>query len=235
MRTISFFSAKGGTCKTTMNMLFASYLKYHLGKRVLVMDFDGPEYNLSYTRKRELLYCEKNGIAVETENLYPIHEVDDISENGLREILAFKTQLTQHYDYLVMDFPGSFAREDAVCRLALRGAFDLLVLPVELDGMIIASSRSLASTLQQMGQKTLLFFNKVHGKEKPEMYDALRKWFGQRNVRMSNHKVKNSLKMRRDSDAAINYCRSSITFPFKEIQEYNPGIIELFEEVIHYE
>ena len=37
MQVISFFSAKGGTGKTTFNMLFASYLKYVLGKRVIAL------------------------------------------------------------------------------------------------------------------------------------------------------------------------------------------------------
>ena len=54
MQVITFFSAKGGTCKTTMNMMFASFLKYHLGKRVLLLDFDSPEFNLSNVRRRDL-------------------------------------------------------------------------------------------------------------------------------------------------------------------------------------
>ncbi|MBR5399970.1 MAG: ParA family protein, partial [Bacteroidales bacterium] len=36
MKVISFFSAKGGTGKTTFNVLLASYIKYRLGKRVMV-------------------------------------------------------------------------------------------------------------------------------------------------------------------------------------------------------
>lgn len=44
MFVLSFFSAKGGTGKTTFNMLMASYLKYSLGRRVLLLDADPPEY-----------------------------------------------------------------------------------------------------------------------------------------------------------------------------------------------
>ena len=53
MKVISFFSAKGGTGKTTFNVLLASYIKYRLDKRVMVLDFDYPEYNLSYMRRRD--------------------------------------------------------------------------------------------------------------------------------------------------------------------------------------
>ena len=54
MKVISFLSAKGGTGKTTFNMLLASYLRYAKGKRVIAIDFDAPENNLSATREREV-------------------------------------------------------------------------------------------------------------------------------------------------------------------------------------
>ena len=62
MKVISFFSAKGGTGKTTFNVLLASYIKYRLCKRVMVLDFDFPEFNLAHMRERDLLYLEREGI-----------------------------------------------------------------------------------------------------------------------------------------------------------------------------
>lgn len=232
VKVVSFFSAKGGTCKTTMNMLFAGFLRYQLGKRVIVMDFDGPEYNLYNTRERELLYAEKNGITIDTDGLYPIQQVEDASAQGVKEVRSFIEELRPHFDYLVMDFPGSFADGDAVCRLALARVFDLLVIPVELDGMIVASAKSLAGILQELGQETLLFFNKVHGKEKPALYEALTAWFDAKGMKVSPHRVKNSLKMRRDADNGLTFSRSTVQFPLKEIKDNNPGILGLFEEVV---
>ena len=55
MRIVSFYSAKGGTGKTTFNLLFASYLRYRLGLRVLFLDFDGPEFNVYFVRQREFI------------------------------------------------------------------------------------------------------------------------------------------------------------------------------------
>lgn len=196
------------------------------------MDFDSPEYNLSNTRTRELSYAERAGTPLDTESLYPIHEVDDISEKGLRDIRGFIGEVRELYDYMVMDFPGSFAQEDAVCKLALTGAFDLLIIPVEMDGMIVASAKSLARILKELGQETLLFYNKVHGKERPSLYEDLTAWFTSAGLRVSGHRVKNSLKMRRDTDGGLAFSRSTVAFPFKEIQANNPGIIGLFEEVV---
>ena len=52
MKVISFFSAEGGTGKTTFNVLLASYIKYRLGKLVMVLDFDYPEFNLTSSAHR---------------------------------------------------------------------------------------------------------------------------------------------------------------------------------------
>lgn len=235
MKVVSFFSAKGGTCKTTMNMLFASFLQYHKGKRVILFDFDGPEYNLSNIRKRELEFASRKGNPLDETALYPIHEVDDSSVKGIAQIVSFIGELKHSFDYIVMDFGGSFVPTDAVCQLVRKKVIDLIVVPVELDQMIVASAKSLAKTLEEQGQETLLFFNKVHGKENPLLYEKLTEWFRSKGVNISGNKVKNTLKARRDSDNGANFIRSSVVFPYKEIRVSNPGIIDLFEEVAGYE
>ena len=39
------------------------------------------------------------------------------------------------------------------------------------------------------------------------------------------------MKLRRDADNGSNFLRSTVGFPGKEMQEINPEIIRLFEEV----
>ena len=76
MTVVSFFSAKGGTGKTTFNMSMASFLKYNLGKEVIVLDADTPEYNLYNSRVRELDYKRANGgIDESTPIQEPVHVV----------------------------------------------------------------------------------------------------------------------------------------------------------------
>ena len=57
MKVVTFFMSKGGTGKTSFNIMFASYLTYILGRRVLVLDVDFPEYNLYFYREREKDDC----------------------------------------------------------------------------------------------------------------------------------------------------------------------------------
>lgn len=229
MKVISFFSAKGGTGKTTFNLLFASYLSYVKHLRVLFLDFDAPEYNAYFTRQRELTNQEN------TEEAFPLETVEIQTMEKLASLAKRLRSLENDLDYIIMDFGGSFSKEDAVCQLCLAGCLDLIVIPTELDSMIIASSKALATTLAEFGQQTLLFFNRVHGKEKSEMYEQLYQWFEQHEIKISHNRVRNSLAMRRDAESKASFMRSSICFPEKDIRNGNPGIIGLFDEVMDYE
>lgn len=234
MRTISFFSAKGGTGKTTFNMLLASWLKYEKGMRVAVLDFDSLEFSLSYTRQRELKYFQDNAPekAPDEKLLYPILEVEDYdSRKSLPVVRELITDASQSMDYLILDFGGSFNDGDPILDLIPENLIDLVVVPLEMGGMILSSGKSLAGVLEALGQKTLLFFNKVHGKEKPQLYSDLEAWLGEAGLTVSPHRIKNTVKLRRDADNGSNFLRSTVGFPGKEMQEINPEIIRLFEEV----
>lgn len=235
MRTISFFSAKGGTGKTTFNMLLTSWLKYEKGLRAAVLDFDSPEFNLSYTRKRELKYLQDKGLTPDEKQLYPILEIEDYeSRKSLQVVRNLMIDAAGSLDVLILDFGGSFNDGDPVLDLVQAGLVDLIVIPLEMDGMILSSGKSLASVLEQLGQKTLLFFNKVHGKEKPQLYVELERWLAEDGLTVSTHRIKNTVKLRRDADNGSNFLRSTVSFPCKEMQEINPELIQLFEEVSGY-
>ena len=239
MRIVSFYSAKGGTGKTTFNLLFASYLRYQLGLRVLFLDFDGPEYNAYFVRQRELEHFKGN-----PQGLYPIESVEGercrvmpgmTKGHGMTEFAKKLRGLESQLDYIVLDFAGSFSAEDAVCQLSLAGVIDLIVIPTELDSITIASSKALSSTFAESSQKSMLFFNRVHGKESDELYTKLFAWFDENHLYMSHNRVRNSLAMRRDAESGgDNYMRSSVCFPSRKITRGNPDIISLFDEVIEY-
>lgn len=83
MQVISFLSTKSETGKTTFNMLFASYLKYVLDKRVLVIDFDAPENNFASTREREVISLMEKNPGADTSSFYPVRQIKATSRKGL--------------------------------------------------------------------------------------------------------------------------------------------------------
>ena len=233
MKVISFFSAKGGTGKTTFNVLLASYIKYRLGKRVMVLDFDFPEFNLSHMRERDLLYLEREGIPFHEEEFYPIERVRKKTARDIRALAKQFELFSAELDYLILDFPGSFSADDPVCQLLLDGHIDLMVIPVELDPMIIASMRSLSHILQENKQRTRLFFNRVCGREPKEAYARVRDWFAEDGSVISEHYVKQSESMKKEKDATA-HIRSTVDFPISYAKKRNPGIVKLFDEVLEY-
>ena len=228
MIVVSFFSAKGGTGKTTFNMSMASFLKYHLGKA------DTPEYNLYNSRVRELDYKRKNG-GIDESALYPVWKVLDVTPEGIESLAGKLDALRGSVDYVLIDFPGSCVKDDAIWTFARRGVLDLVVIPVDMDPMVLASALQLAEIFTHTGQKVLLFFNKVHGKIPSEKYDAVAELFRSRGFRMSECRIKNALAMSRDAESGSNYLRSTICFPEKTVRDLNPQLIDLFKEVIGYE
>ena len=234
MIVVSFFSAKGGTGKTTFNMSMASFLKYHLGKAVIMLDADTPEYNLYNSRVRELDYKRANG-GIDESALYPVWKVLDVTPEGIESLAGKLDTLRGSVDYVLIDFPGSCVKDDAIWTFARRGVLDLVVIPVDMDPMVLASALQLAEIFTHTGQKVLLFFNKVHGKIPSEKYDAVAELFRSRGFRMSECRIKNALAMSRDAESGSNYLRSTICFPEKTVRDLNPQLIDLFKEVIGYE
>ena len=234
MRVISFFTAKGGTGKSTFNMLLASFLQYEQGKRVIVLDFDAPEYNLTVTRRREMDAARRAGREIDEATLYPIESIEVLSIEELRQLAGNLAGLAERFDYLIMDFKGSFLKTDAVFQMVVEKCLDLVVVPVELDGMSIASCYSLGNIFHQLDQRMLVFFNRVVGRENPKMYEQFADFFAKGGIPLSDCRIKNTVKMRRDSDAVTGFVRSSICFPDKEIRAVNPEIVKLFNEVLDY-
>lgn len=234
MIVVSFFSAKGGTGKTTFNMSMASFLKYHLGKAVIMLDADTPEYNLYNSRVRELDYKRANG-GIDESALYPVWKVLDVTPEGIESLAGKLDALRGSVDYVLIDFPGSCVKDDAIWTFARRGVLDLVVIPVDMDPMVLASALQLAEIFTHTGQKVLLFFNKVHGKIPSEKYDAVAELFRSRGFRMSECRIKNALAMSRDAESGSNYLRSTVCFPEKTVRDLNPQLIDLFKEVIGYE
>ena len=234
MKVISFFTAKGGTGKTTFNMLFASYLKYVQEKQVMVLDLDAPEYSLTCCRDRDIDYLNSNGLPCELDSFYPVEAVRDLSEQSIYDLADTIKRLRDQLDWLVLDFKGSFKQGDPVCTLAEEGVLDMIVMPVEIDPMIIASMKSLSTIFQDAGMDALLFFNRVHGKEKPGIYDAVEEWFTSHGCKVSPHRVKGNIAMKREQSGGT-FFRSTVCFPQAAIQKNNPAIIDLFEQICAYE
>lgn len=225
MKILTFFSAKGGTGKTTFNVLLASYLRYELGHRVLFLDFDAPSFNACLIRSKELPSITDESA------LYPIQKVEGQSQDRILSVVRNISNLKDQIDYVVCDFRGSFSQEDPVLIFAQYGILNKVIIPMELDQTILSSANTLATVFTYTHQDVMLFFNRVYGKENPQMYEEARRMFSEKGFKVSDNVVRNAVNLRRDM-GSVRHLRSTVMFPRKRIEAENPGIIRLFEEVI---
>ena len=220
MKVISFLSAKGGTGKTTFNMLLASYLRYAKGKRVIAIDFDAPENNLSATREREVDALQEKNPEEDLSELYTVRTIQATSTQGILDAIKAVKEL-KDYDYVIIDAPGSISDGEATIHILVSGILDLAVIPTDVDGMSI-----------DLKIPFFIFYNRIVPQEKKDLYEAFTGMFNDGGMKVSANRIKNTVKLRRDSDSAASHLRSSIHFPEKEIKACVPEILSLFEEVL---
>ena len=67
---ITFFTEKGGTGKTTFNILMSSYLSYVKNKNLLYVDYDFPSYHAFNIRQREIKQYEESPDMYNRKNLH---------------------------------------------------------------------------------------------------------------------------------------------------------------------
>mgnify|MGYP003289644813 CR=1 FL=1 len=83
MKVLTFFTVRGGSGKTVLSAAFASYVSYILGKRAMVLDFDGPEYNLYNMRLRELSLMKEGDAECDRGGLYIVEKVENTNSDIL--------------------------------------------------------------------------------------------------------------------------------------------------------
>lgn len=245
MKTISFFTEKGGSGKTTFNMLMASYLSYFLGKRVCLVDFDSPAHHLHSARQRELLALDKSvregrSASVDADSLYEIVALSGTDPSSVGQICAFirKARSENAYDYMILDFPGSLRRNDASASIIGSGLLDMLCMPVRSDMMEISAMIRFHNCILGNGtseginprQRTLAFFNFAGRSESGTYYAMLTQGLEDMGIAVSPFRVPNLVAMKKEGTR--DSFRSTMRFPYSLIRTRAGEMISLFDSII---
>ncbi|MET3114885.1 chromosome partitioning protein [Pedobacter sp. CG_S7] len=107
-RAVAFAGQKGGTGKTTVATATASYIHYTLGKRVLLMDSDSPQYSLWTFRNQELERLAndpENAQRFEKQGVAPYDIIQTTLLDVPKQLEALRA--SGEYDVIIIDTPGS--------------------------------------------------------------------------------------------------------------------------------
>lgn len=169
MKIMTFFSEKGGVGKSTFSLMFASFLKYKLGVKVGVADFNK---RLAGYRKDEIKFLENNGLYTpEIENnAWPIIRVDSVfvgrlGPNNPGNAIWLKHLITEgefkDMDVVIVDLPGAISGNE-LKQLVQQQLINLVVIPFDKEQQAIASAFGVKNFLSRMPScKFCGFFNMI--------------------------------------------------------------------------
>ncbi len=177
MKTITFFSEKGGVGKSTFAIMYASWLKYKHGVNVALADFNFriDAYRADEISERKKLI--KNNPEIKPFDIaaaWPIitaetKQINEIKDRYGREVNAYvewfreKTynyEGLKKYDIVICDFPGALTGGE-YAGLAGAGFLNLTVMPVERDAMTLKATEKIHTALDKLAVNHCMFLTKA--------------------------------------------------------------------------
>lgn len=176
MKTISFFSEKGGVGKSSFSIMFASWLHRH-GVKVALADFNNRVggYRRSEIATRNAYISSHPDCGLEPfdeSSAWPIVECRNSDVRELRRDAGttlpyaawFENEAREGrlkgYDVVLLDFPGSLTGGEYPQLLSV-GDIGLTVIPTEKDEMTLQSTIRLSNTLRSQNRRHCLFITKA--------------------------------------------------------------------------
>ena len=245
MRTFSFFNEKGGVGKSIHTIMFASFLAYRCGARVLVIDFEYPKPRLADIRKGELVMLEDPNTPLSRylfacgrpSSFYPISSPFDnesyayTSENAMQlRAAVWKLISSGPYDYILFDFPGMLIKNSPAYDCCVCGQVDLVAVPFDTDPITRKASLMTCSFMQKCGVDVVAFWNNVSTAELSidGLLDVGEHIFNRFNIPVLPERIKSFVKARRDTNGKL-FVRSTVCWPERYIQMACPALLDLYE------
>ena len=249
MKTFTFFNRKGGTGKTTLLILFASYLRYFLGLKVKVLDAQSPEYQFAFFRELDRKNAAKEGSFLSNflkrrESLapYPIEKVgksvNEYSGDDIRR-LAWKINeeiKRDEYDFMLIDFPGGYSKNTLIACLVQNQLLDGIYIPFSTDVQESSDAFQLGRNFKDMGLPCRLLWYRLQEaylKEKAYAIDESDRKITSYGLEVSKFRIKSFNKATEASDVRC-FVRNTLCWPERYVKMVCPELISLFDEIVEF-
>lgn len=239
---VAFATQKGGSGKTSITVLVASYLHYTCGVPLAVIDCDFPQYSLYEMRQRDSRTVVRNEylkrMAYERMGqpghaAYPVHKcrvkqapdlAGELSENG-------------SYDLIFFDLPGTVNSTGILRTIA---QMDYIFAPVSADQAVLESTLAFLDVLKRMmlGRESSrlkgihLFWNQVDRRERNELYGRYEKVIAEMGLPMLSTKIPDTKRFRKEVDEENRAVFRSTLFAPDRRMMAGSHIPELSAEII---
>lgn len=233
MRVISFYNDYKEVGKTSLSILFASWLAYELGESVRVIDYDYPALPIVSKRKDELrsIRLFKNVGKVDSRRLYKVSE--GISFVDISSFAKKK-------GYLILDFPSNFNSLDVSINLIMTRQMDLVVYPITLNPRSsgralylnhLVNNPSWIAANSFSKQKSLLLWNRLPQSDKTEKkVSAVNVYLQKIGMPVCENRAY-EVNSTEAKDGLFDVLASTIDYPKGFVEENAPWLEPLFREI----
>ena len=246
MKTFSFYTPKGGCGKTTLTLLFASYLRYKKGKTVKVIDYEANKFPLVHFREADLALSKQQGMplanylrthdvpapypiagAGKEVNTYRVDDVVDVVRAVNEEIKKDK------YEYLLLDFPAGYSKLTPVSCLVHNHLLDGVYIPTSTESQERLDSYQIGRHFLEEKQPFRIVWNRIKRKfmDDPTALDKAEQELLGFGLSCSKVRIKDFNKASEDSDVRC-FIRSTLCWNERPVEMYSPALVDLFEEII---
>ncbi len=254
MVIFSFFNYKGGVGKTTLNLIFASYLTYVKHLRVNVIDMEKSDYRIRRFRESEIeqladpstplaRYASRNQMP-DPSTYYTIQEcgltgfefTPENIRNQVDKIAEMKC--ADEYDVTILDYPASFSNSLSIYPLAEEGILDAVYVPHALESQERRSACRTALGLATNGEKVRMLWNNVdaniihHQGRRLDEGEREVEFLKNYGVLYSPTRIKHFMKAAQDADKEC-FVRTTVCWPDRYVRMWCPELITLFEEIVN--
>ena len=248
MKTFSFYTQKGGCGKTTLLLLFASYLRYAKGNTVKVIDFEANKFPLMHFREKDMVAFHQAGSALynylngrSTFDPYPIEcagkEINTYQAEDVLEIArAVNEEIRQDkFDYLLLDFPAGYSRLTPVSCLVHNHLLDGIYIPTSTESQERLDAYYMGIHFLEEGVPFRIVWNRLKKKfiDAPAALDMAEQELLGYNLPCSQVRIKDFNKASEDSDVRC-FVRNTLCWPDRYVRMFCPELIDLFEEIISF-
>ncbi len=240
---IAFSTQKGGVGKTAFTVLLSRYLHSLEGKSIAVVDCDFPQHSIMEMRKRDqglvisdsyykrMAYEQFKEIA---KKAYPVIGSNPI--NAIEDAQKLIADSENKIDIVFFDLPGTMNSKGVVSTLR---EMDYIFAPVSADRLVLASTLSFASSLNEnlisIGKSSIkgmyLFWTMVDGREKTPLYDAYNDAIGELGLSLLNTRIPDTKRFRREMDETHRPVFRSTIFPPDKYLIKGSNVDELVTEI----
>lgn len=239
---VAFATQKGGSGKTAITVLVASYLHYNYGCPLAVIDCDFPQYSLYEMRERDSRAVLKNEylkrMAYE-QMREPGRAAYPVQKCRVEQAPDVARELTTggNYDLLFFDLPGTVNSSGILRTIA---QMDYIFAPVSADKTVLESTLAFLDVLKRMmlGKETsrlkglYLFWNQVDKREKSELYQKYEKVIDGMELPLLQTRIPDTKRFRKEVDEINRVVfRSTLFAPDKRMLA-GSGIPELANEIL---